>query len=98
KIHICLNGRDWLARQLDAHGIGYLKRDTAFVALDDFPRAQALLDEQWTVNWPLALDALVREVHPMHAQRFGSVELQPYYWTTDQSEWATDVIFNSPKR
>jgi hypothetical protein len=97
KIHICLNGRDWLARQLDAQGIGYLKKDNAFVALDDFSRAQALLDEQLTVNWPLALDALVREFHPVHVQRFGSVDLQPYYWTTDQSEWATDVIFKSPK-
>ncbi len=97
KIHICLNGRDCLARQLDAQGIGYLKKDNAFVALDDFSRAQALLDEQLTVNWPLALDALVREFHPVHVQRFGSVDLQPYYWTTDQSEWATDVIFKSPK-
>jgi hypothetical protein len=97
KIHICLNGRDWLARQLDVQGIGYLKKDNAFVALDDFPRAQALLDEQLTVNWPLALDELVRQFHPVHAQRFGSVDPQPYYWTTDQSEWATDVIFKSPK-
>ena len=97
KIHICLNGRDWLAQQLDAQGIGYLKKDNAFVAIDDFPRAQALLDEQLTVNWPLALDALVREFHPLHAQQFGSDNLQPYYWTAEQSEWATDVIFNSAK-
>jgi hypothetical protein len=99
KIHICLNGRDWLARQMDAEGVGYLKKDNAFVAIDDFPRAQALLDAQLQVNWPLALDALVQEFHPVHAQRFGfgSADPQPYYWTTEQSEWATDVIFNSPK-
>lgn len=36
KIQVCLNGRDWLARQLDAEGIGYLKKDNAFVAIDDF--------------------------------------------------------------
>ena len=97
KIHICLNGRDWLARQLDAAGIGYLKKDNAFVAIDNFPRAQALLDEQLKVTWPLALDALVREFHPVHAERFGSATPQPYYWTAEQSEWATDVIFNSPR-
>jgi hypothetical protein len=96
KIKICLNGRDWLARQLDAAGIGYLKKDNAFVAIDDFARAQALLDDQLKVNWPLELDALVRQFHPVHAQRFGLPQPQPYYWTTEQSEWATDVIFDSP--
>jgi hypothetical protein len=96
KVEICLNGRDWLARQLDAQGIGYLKKDNAFVAIDDFPRAQALLDDQLRVAWPLALDALVREFHPVHAQCFGSPAPQSYYWTAEQSEWATDVIFNSP--
>ena len=36
QIKVVLNGRDWLARQLDAAGIGYLKKDNTFVALDDF--------------------------------------------------------------
>src|SRR5262245_32603354 len=68
KIQICLNGRDWLAQQLDAAGIGYLKKDNAFVAIDDFGRAQALLDDQLKVRWPLELDALVRQFHPVHAE------------------------------
>jgi hypothetical protein len=96
KIQICLNGRDWLAQQLDAAGIGYLKKDNAFVAIDDFERAQALLDDQLKVHWPLELDALVRELHPVHAEQFGLPCPQAYYWTTEQSEWATDVIFDSP--
>jgi hypothetical protein len=98
KIQICLNGRDWLAQQLDAAGVGYVKKDNAFVAIDDFRHAQALLDDQLTVNWPLELDALVRQFHPVHAQRFGPPHREPYYWTTEQSEWATDVIFDSPAR
>ena len=36
QIKVVLNGRDWLGRQLDAAGIGYLKKDNTFVALDDF--------------------------------------------------------------
>lgn len=96
KVQICLNGRDWLARQLDAEGIGYLKKDNAFVAIDDFARAQALLEEQLKVNWPLALDALVSEFHPVHAERFGLPHPQLYYWTIEQSEWATDLVFDSP--
>jgi hypothetical protein len=98
KVQICLNGRDWLARQMDAAGIGYLKKDNAFVAIDDFERAQALLDEQLKVSWPLELDALVHEFHPVHAQRFLGDYPHPYYWTVDQSEWATDLIFKSPAR
>ncbi len=44
-IKVCLNGRDWLARQLDGAGIGYLKKDNAFTYIEDFARARALLDQ-----------------------------------------------------
>jgi hypothetical protein len=98
RIQVCLNGRDWLARQLNAEGIGYLKKDNAFVAIEDFGRAQALLDEQLQVNWPLVLDELVREFHPVHAERFGLPRPRPYYWVAEQTEWATDVNFDSPAR
>ena len=33
-----------------------------------FPAAQALLDDQLQVNWPIVLDELVRQFHPMHAE------------------------------
>ena len=29
-IQICLNGRAWLARQMDAAGLGYVQRDNCF--------------------------------------------------------------------
>jgi hypothetical protein len=32
----------------------------------------------------------------VHAERFGPPHPEPYYWTVEQSEWATDVIFDSP--
>jgi hypothetical protein len=98
RVQVCLNGRDWLARQLDTERIGYRKKDNAFVALEDFPRAQALLDGQLEVGWPLVLDELVRVYHPVHAERFGWPQPRPYYWTAEQTEWATDVIFDSPAR
>ena len=61
QIKVVLNGRDWLARQLDAAGIGCLKKDNTFVALDDFGRAQALLDAQLQVNMPGKGDGTVRK-------------------------------------
>jgi hypothetical protein len=44
QVMVCLNGRLWLARQLDRAGVDYLQRDNAFVSLGDFHRAQQLAD------------------------------------------------------
>ena len=95
QVKIVLNGRDWLARQLDTAGIGYLKKDNTFVALDDFERAQALLDAQLQVNWPMALDELVSRFHPVHAEWMPATSPVNYYWSVEQSEWATDLVFSS---
>ncbi len=96
QIKVCLNGRDWLARQLDHAGVGYLKKDNAFTYIEDYARAQALLDEQLRVEWPLALDELRRRFHPTHSEVFVGAFPQPYYWSVEQSEWATDVVFRTP--
>jgi hypothetical protein len=97
QIKVCLNGRDWLARQLDGAGIGYLKKDNAFTYIEDFARAQTLLDEQLRVEWPLALDELRHRFHPTHSEVLAGAFPQPYYWSVDQSEWATDVVFRTPE-
>jgi hypothetical protein len=96
QVKVVLNGRDWLARQLDEAGIGYLKKDNTFIAIEDFPRAQALLAAQSRVNWPIALDELVRRFHPVHAEWMPACYPVSYYWSVEQSEWATDVVFDSP--
>ena|SRR6266496_2253618 len=51
-IQICMNGREWLARQLDRTGTGYVKHDNCMAWVQDWQRAQCLLDEQLKVNWP----------------------------------------------
>jgi hypothetical protein len=43
-IQICLNGREWLARSMDAAGIGYVQRDNCFIWLEYPEWAQQLLD------------------------------------------------------
>jgi hypothetical protein len=94
-IQICLNGREWLARQMDAAGIGYERHDNCFPWLADSERAQGLACEQLGCDWPAALDAIARRLNPAHAEMVG--ETSRYYWTTYQSEWATDVTFRSPE-
>ena len=94
-IHVCLNGREWLARQLTQAGIGFDQRDNCFVDVDDLAQAQALLSEQLRTNWSRTLDGLVTRLHPAHQTLFTAPPLDDY-WSAEETEWATDVLFRSP--
>lgn len=94
-IHVCLNGRDWLARQLTQAAIGFDQRDNCFVDVDDLARAQTLLSQQLQTNWSGLLDGLVARLHPAHQTMFTAPPLD-YYWSAEETEWATDVLFRSP--
>ena len=45
-IQVCVNGREWLGRQMDREGIGYRKEDNCFPWIGDVGRAQKLMEEQ----------------------------------------------------
>ncbi|MGO9269448.1 MAG: hypothetical protein ACLQOO_04180 [Terriglobia bacterium] len=45
-IQVCLNGREWLARQMEGERLKYVRQDNCFVGLQNYGRAQALLDAQ----------------------------------------------------
>lgn len=95
---ICINGREWLSRQMDREGLGYVRRDNCFVDLADADRAQALMDRQLRTDWKTTLDGIAALVHPAHARLFGPGSDYPIepYWSAQQSEWASDVMFKSP--
>lgn len=95
-LHVCVNGREWLARQLDAARIGYRRRDNCLVDVADPRRAQRFLDRQLETNWQALLAGLVRRLHPTHRRLFADHPTE-YYWSADESEWATDVLFRSPQ-
>lgn len=95
-IHVCLNGREWLARQMDDVGLRYVQRDNCFVRLADPAHAQRLMDAQLRVGWRSVLDRLTKQVHPLHRQLFKE-PIHSYYWSINESEWATDVMFRSPE-
>jgi hypothetical protein len=94
-LHLCLNGRHWLARQLDQQGIGYVQRENCFTWIEDVPRAQALAREQLQSCWPALLQPLVEQCHP-HAAALCRPLALAYYWSVSASEYATDVMFHSP--
>jgi hypothetical protein len=95
-IHVCLNGREWLARQMDAAGLAYVQRDNCFIRLEDPAEAQRLMDGQLRIGWRSVMDRLTRQVHPLHRQLFPE-PIHSYYWSINESEWATDVMFRSPE-
>lgn len=94
-LHVCLNGREWLARQMGRAGLDYQRRENCFTWFADPPRAQQLMDRQLRVNWKRMLDRLIPQVHPLFGRLFATCPTG-YYWSVDESEWATDVIFRSP--
>lgn len=95
-VHVGLNGRRWLAQQLQRRGVGFRQRDNLITAVDDYELAQQLLEEQKYVDWPTLLHDLVRPVHPLWDYLHHQART-PFYWMTEQSEWATDFVFRSPE-
>jgi hypothetical protein len=95
-VHICLNGREWLARQMDGARIGYLRRDNCFASVNDFAQAQKLLDHQLRTDWPKHLTRLLNRASPNWRGLLLPFELNPY-WSVDESEWATDIAFRSAR-
>jgi hypothetical protein len=94
EVQIGLNGREWLAHQMDQAGLKYTRSDNKFVWVEDWQRAQQLLNAQLRTNWVKEFDALLRQVHPLHPHHLGRLPLA-YNWTVHQSEWASDVAFSS---
>jgi hypothetical protein len=94
-VQIGLNGREWLARQLDAAGLSYQRYDNCMTWVEDMAKAQALLDEQLRVRWAQQLQTLSTWVHPSQNNLLGKFRTD-YYWSLKQSEWASDVLFAQP--
>jgi hypothetical protein len=91
-VQVYINGREWLSRQMDRAGIGYQRYDNTFTRIDDLAGAERLCDQQTRRRWPRVLDAFARRVNPL-LPRVQALGLGGYYWTLDQCEVATDVMF-----
>jgi hypothetical protein len=93
-IQVYVNGREWLARQLDAAGIGYLRHDNALLRVDDLAAAHELCERFAHRAWPRLLGAFAHRVNP-HLATIEQADFGSYYWVVDQAEVATDVMFNN---
>jgi hypothetical protein len=93
-VTICINGRHWLERQLMREGLDYMKCDNSFPYIADLAKAQELLNQQQQTDWPILLNSLLEQNCPTIRRAVRALPLD-YYWSADETEWATDIIFNS---
>jgi hypothetical protein len=95
RIQICINGREWLSKQMDDEGLRYERHDNCFPWIENFARAQQLMTDQLKVDWPSLLDGIADMVNPALPQILENYP-DDYYWSAFQSEWATDISFSDP--
>jgi hypothetical protein len=91
-IHVCVNGREYLARRMRQAGIGFEQRDNCFVWVEDVERAQQMLADLEGRKWERWLKSLATRVNPLLGKA-SRLDLHPYYWSVSESEYATDVLF-----
>jgi hypothetical protein len=92
-IQVYVNGHDWLARQMTGKRIGFCQRDNAFLQLDSPQRAQRLADQFCRLPWIRQLSCWAREYNPVLRESW--LKKSSYYWTIQQAEYSTDVLFAS---
>ncbi len=88
RLQFYFNGHNRLATALNKAGIRYELVDNAFVAIDDFAKAQKLADGLDVRELHYLLDRYARRCCPVIQQLRLS-----YHWSIMQIEYATDVVF-----
>jgi hypothetical protein len=88
-IQVCINGREWLAREMDKAGIEYQRRENCFIDIADMQKAQEMAHATTKRNWFKLLDRFSDRFNPLLQQ----LDIHGYYWTIREAEYATDVIF-----
>lgn len=88
RLQFYFNGHNWLASKLDRLGIGYKLVDNAFAKIDDWNKAQLLMEKFSTRKLHTALDQFAR----MYCPVVHELKLK-YRWSIMQVEYATDIVF-----
>jgi len=96
-VKICINGREWLARHMSKAGIDFVRKRNCFIDIANVESVQQLALQQLRTNWPRLLDGIVEQLNPLHQELFRDYPL-PYYWSADETEWATDIMFRSTQQ
>jgi hypothetical protein len=96
QIQVGLNGREWLAQQMRCAGMRFQQAGNCFLWVEDYAKAQDLLQEQTKTNWVKLLEGLADQLNPVRESIFDKYPVK-YYWSCRESEWATDITFRQPE-
>ena len=88
RLQFYFNGHNWLANQLQQHGIDFELQDNAFLHLADFDLANRLAAQLDIEKLHVKLDSFVRQYCPVAT----TLALR-YHWSIMQAEYATDLVF-----
>src|SRR3954465_11661873 len=92
EIQIYVNGREWLARQMDQAGIGYRRSDNKITAVDEGEAVAALCGRFAHTDWPPFLERQATLVNPL-LPAITHAGFPGYWWVIDQCEYASDILF-----
>ena len=95
-VQVYINGREYLARQLDQKKIPYDRYQNGFLWIQSIEKAQNIFNRMLRLPWPTLLQQIANEVNP-YLHQVIKTDTVPYYWSILQSEWATDVMFKASK-
>ncbi len=91
-MQVYVNGHDFVAKKLDKLGVKYTLHDNAFLWVADLKAAQGCADRFVKLAWPKLLGRLARQFNPLLGRE---LRWQEYYWSMNQAEHATDVLFKN---
>ena len=93
-VHICINGRHWLEKQLKKNNLAYIKDRNCFPWIQDVNAAQEIMNGQLQTQWDKLLEDITLFFYPALKKTLTPFE-PSYYWSANETEWATDIMFRS---
>jgi hypothetical protein len=91
-IQVCMNGRRWLGNKLQQAGIPFVQQGNTFTEIGDLNRAQQFMDQLMRRDFASFLEALTRAISPLGRHPEWKLP-KGYYWSFQEVETATDVMF-----
>lgn len=94
-IQVCVNGRRWLGNKLQQAGIPFVQHDNTFTEIADVQRGQQFMDQLMRRDFASCLNALIKVISPLARHPEWKLP-NGYYWSFQEVETATDVMFRDP--
>lgn len=93
-MQVYVNGREWMARQLDRINVPYTKSDNKIISVSNYTVTDRLSSEFTQIPWPAFLGPLAEQANPLLPD-ITEAGFSGYWWVIDQAEYATDILFKN---